>query len=303
MPLITHGQLDTPGGEREVGTRFILSIITLMVFMGVLALCSAFFLYNMNAGWSRDVQKTMTIEIPAHLPDGARREAPQMNGIARQVINALGRSDIVDETRLIAQSEVREDLTPWFGQAAYHEDIPIPTLIHVKLNNGDDFDDPALDETVANILPDILIDRHEAWLDDLTRLTGSLGLLALILMGLIVMTVTVAIAGAVRARLSAHADEVDLLHLMGARDRYIATDFRTQIMALTMRGCVVGFLCALGFIVGLNTLSSTLELALSDLPGMSWVQWIGLLLIPLSVLLLSAWTANRTVLLTLEKMP
>lgn len=301
MSLTTHGQYDLTQ-DREIGSRFVLSIISLMVFMSVLALSACFTLSNLNKEWAGELQGIITVEIPVRAPDGSIRAANQLREIRAQMVEQLQNNNDIDELRPLPAAEIREQLIPWLGSAADFDDLPIPAMIHIRLHKTIE-SSLRIEQTVKSIVSDALVDKHQKWLDDLSRLTRSLSTLALFLMALIIMTITLAVSGAVRARLASHAEEVDLLHLMGAQDRYIIKQFQAHVLGLCLRGCVIGTSLAIALILLFALVAGTMDLALADLPAFSILQWLGLLLMPAGVIGLATITAKRTVLSVLKKMP
>lgn len=303
MSLMTHGQYDLTQ-DREVGSRFVLSVIALMVFMGVLALGLCFIMSNMSNSWSAGIENSITVEIPARAPDGGIRTAGDLRIIRAQMIGAIQDAEIIQNIAPIPSQEIKQTLLPWLGSAADFVDLPIPAMIHIEVKNNIAAEDSAIiDDVLKDIAPDVIIDRHETWLRDLSRLTGSLSLVGFGLIALIVATISLAVSGAVRARLASHADEVDLLHLMGAPDKMIIRQFREHVLSLTIRGCVIGFTIGLVTLIAAGLLAGRLDLALSDIRPFSLAQWLGLTLMPLGVVALATMTAKNTVLSVLKKMP
>src|SRR5690606_32284625 len=98
----------------------------------------------------------------------------------------------------------------------------------------------ALDMRIKAVAPDARMDTHEAWLRDLMRFTGALQFAAALLTIVIGITTATAVAGAVRARLAVHGAEVEILHLMGAADHYIARQFQRHSMVLALQGGMAG---------------------------------------------------------------
>jgi cell division transport system permease protein len=113
---------------------------------------------------------------------------------------------------------------------------------------------------------------------------------------------------ATRTGLMVHLRIIEVLHLMGATDRYIARQFAIQALRLGLRGGLIGIVPAL------------IALLLVTRVGGEWVggnfggwlgpdvalrpwQWAALLLVPLATAGIAVATAWRTVMRTLEKLP
>ena len=105
-----------------------------------------------------------------------------------------------------------------------------------------------------------------------------------------------------RTGLAIHSDVVEVLHLIGAQDSYVARQFQNHTLRLASAGAAVGFLLGAGIIwlahVYGGKLSGGLlpELALG--PG----QWALLAALPVAAVLLVVLTVGITVKRVLGKM-
>ncbi|PJF20246.1 MAG: permease, partial [Phototrophicales bacterium] len=89
-----------------------------------------------------------------------------------------------------------------------------------------------------------------------------LKMVSIILIAVITLTTVMAVAGVVRARLAAHMEDVELLHLMGATDDYIARQFQRHIFMLSLKGCVFGSLLGIAMIKFIAWMAGSMGFAL-----------------------------------------
>ncbi len=90
------------------------------------------------------------------------------------------------------------------------------------------------------------MDEHADWASDVRRVLAITRLIALTAVALLASTAVAVIAFATHAALLARRDIVDVLHLAGARDRFIASLFERRFWLLGLRAGAVGALMALG---------------------------------------------------------
>jgi len=116
-------------------------------------------------------------------------------------------------------------------------------------------------------------------------------------------TAILAVAFVARAGLAMHGQAIELLHLIGAHDAYIARQFQRHALALGLRGGAIGTLLAVATVVPIGYLFGRSHGGL--LPSLSWLspEWGMLLLLPLVTALVTMATARITVLGTLSRMP
>jgi cell division transport system permease protein len=104
-----------------------------------------------------------------------------------------------------------------------------------------------------------------------------------------------------------HREVIELLHLMGARDRYIAGQFQREALRLGFIGGIIGLALAVVTLLGLAQMAqeSALGEQFSFVPTLKlapW-QWVALVLLPLCAALIAMLTARFTVLGALARMP
>jgi cell division transport system permease protein len=111
-----------------------------------------------------------------------------------------------------------------------------------------------------------------------------------------------------RAGLAVHHDVIELLHLMGARDLYIARQFEREAMRLGFSGGVGGLglagltLWGLGHAAAATNVLGEEAKLLPDLSLVLW-QWAVLILLPLAAGFAAMLTARLTVMRALARMP
>jgi cell division transport system permease protein len=147
------------------------------------------------------------------------------------------------------------------------------------------------------------MDTHEEWLNDLLRFTGALNLAAIILALVIGVTMVTAVGGAVRSRLAIHRAEVELLHLMGASDRYITRQFQRHSLILALRGGFIGAVFGALFLVLIGWVAGQMGVAILPDFRLDPVQMMLLAMIPLVAGLIATVTARWTVTRVLTTFP
>jgi cell division transport system permease protein len=107
---------------------------------------------------------------------------------------------------------------------------------------------------------------------------------------------------ATRAGLAARRDTIELLHLIGAEDGYIAKQFQRHVARQAVQGGVAGVVLAIMILLAIQILAGGVGAGLLPGMGMAWWHWLALLVLPLAALLLAIFTARLTVLGALRAM-
>jgi cell division transport system permease protein len=204
------------------------------------------------------------------------------------------------------RSQVADLLAPWLGSSALIDALPVPQLVDVTLAPRATIDTASLAGRLADAAPGTTLDDHGRWLGQLLRLATLASLTALVIVGVVaisaVIAVTViAVTITTRAGLALHHEAIDLLHLIGAEDRYIAREFGREALLLGLRGSLVGIVIAIAALYSLLGLAPALESVLvpSLAPRPGSIATLGL--VAAVAALLCGFTAWMTVMAELRK--
>ncbi|PZQ46114.1 MAG: permease [Micavibrio aeruginosavorus] len=282
---------------------FLRLLIALMSVLGMLALAASFALGAMTDRWSQGLANKVSVEIPAADSGGDIIEPGIVKSMTDEAAKILNEDKDVHEAVIMEESDVRELLSPWLGNDMVMDSIPIPGLISVTFDADAKPDLKKLEARLKEAAPRARIDTHETWLSEVMRFTGALQFSAALLGLIIGATTLVAVAGGVRSKLSENKEELELLHLMGASDSYIANQLQRHTLILSLQGGVCGVLAGglLLFVISLIAGNMGVNLV----PGFTLdnTQKSLLLFLPLPIAILAMITARFTVLRVLTKMP
>ena len=282
---------------REEGAISLDLVIALMAFLAALALGGVLVAQRTAQSWEAGLSGRLTIQI---LPEGDAAPANEVNAalrIARAtpgVLNAVALSD-ADNLALVE---------PWLGRDAVIAALPFPRLIDVRLAPGATPNLGALQQRLKEAAPHAILDDHGRWIGRLKTTANSVVLAALAILALIAMGTAATVAFATRAGLAAHHDIVQLLHLMGAKDRFIARAFEWHyFLAAGIAGACGAAFAALVFVAAGSLDQLGLE-AVSFLPplGLAWQELPWLAGIPTAAAIIAWATARVSVIAALHEL-
>lgn len=281
--------------DADKSARFLPWALAVMVFLAALALSGALALDGTIDGWRRGVSSKLTVQI-ADRP--GQPMAPRLQSAADLLKTVPG----IAEVQIVERSAVEALLQPWLGSAALQADLPLPGMIDVTLQDNAALSVDALNARMQAAVPGARIDDPKPWLDRLVqlgRLLQSLGGGIVLLVG---MAAAAMVIFATRAGLAARRDTIELLHLIGAEDGYIARQYQRHVGNQALRGGILGAGLAAAFLVGIQLLAGGIGTGL--LPGLQllWWHWLLLPVLPLAAAALAILTARWTVLGELRAM-
>lgn len=293
--------------DRDPASRFLPWLIAFMVFLAILALAAVLVLRQVSSKWDSGLSGTLTVQVP---PAGILKGAPSdPERLARldaerldKVLAVLRETPGVRHFEVLPGTRVARLLEPWLGKESGIAGLPLPQLVDVRTADGGGLDEAALEKRLAAAAPGTQVDSHRVWLNRLLSLLRSVQLLTLAVLGLIVAATVATVVFTTRTGLAIHGDVIEVLHLTGAQDSYIARQFGSHALGLGLKGGLQGLVLALPTLWAVGFLYSGGSGLLPPL-RLGAVEWAGVAAIPLCVAVLAMMTARLTVLRSLARMP
>lgn len=293
---------DLPLGQ-GAGSGFLRLLIGLMTVLAMLGLAASFALGEMTQRWSSGLENRMTVEIPAEDGDGTLIAPEKVKEMTTKALDMLDAHPAIAEASAMSEQEVRDLISPFLGEDLVMDSIPLPGLISLRVQEGAIIDLKTLETRLKIIAPQARIDTHESWLKDVLRFTGALQFAAILLTFIIAGTTLVAVAGGVRSKMAVHKEELELLHLMGASDAYIARQLQWHTLILAFQGAFMGMVTGAALLALIGWVAGEMDVTLLPDFNLSTFQKTILGCLPIIIALLAMGTARTTVLRDLAKMP
>ena len=291
--------------DRDPTGRFLPWLVALMVYLAALALVCAMVMNKMVERWDTGLSGSITVQIPPKqgTPGDPAEAGAAADASLDAVIEILLATPGVISAEVLEPDEIVRLLEPWLGAGASYGDLPLPELIAVGIDPSAVPDLEKLSQRLARAAPGTILDDHQRWLGQLLDLARSIELVAVLVVVLVGASAVTMVVFATRMGLAIHGRVIELLHLIGAQDSYVAREFEMHSLKLALRGGVFGLALAVLTVVLVERLFERMEAALLPdltlLPG----EWALLALLPLVVAGIAMLTARLTVLGTLGRMP
>lgn len=276
--------------------RMIPYLVAPMAFLALLLGMVALETDHVAQRWRTDLTGRATVQIP-----------PQQDLIANQTVTqrAIAVLSQAPEVRFadpLTSEEVGSLLGPWLGGNLSAANLPVPLVIDVEYDRENRPDFALLGARLSDIAPGATIDDHAGALADLLSAADSLRLVAIALILIVSTTAVAVVVAIVMAGLVIHRPVIELLHVCGASDGYIARQFGRHAMGAAARGAALGTGMVLLF----------LPLAASGLTGLQQVlalpfaltadQWITIAAVPVAMVLASGLFAQLVARIVLSRL-
>lgn len=285
------------------GGIFLKVLMGLMTILALFALSASFALSEITDRWSSGLENKATIEIPAEDGNGNILSQKAINKTSQNILSYLQNHQNVKTVEIMPEQEIKDMVSPWLGNDITFENVPLPGILSVTFKKKIDIDTKTLENRLKDFGNHVRLDTHGAWLADLLKFTGALNFAALLISTLISITTIVAVAGAVQSRMAIYDEELELLHLMGAGDRYISGQLQRYSFITCFQGSAIGALIGMVLLFFTGLVLKQKNISLIPDFDLNTLQLLVLITLPLFVALLGLITARQTVLRVLSKMP
>lgn len=233
----------------SVAGRALVAVIAILTFLAALSAGAAVLAARASEQWRGAVANEMTIQIR---PD-ARRD------IAADVERAVALAEAVPSivsARAVPKAESDRLLEPWLGAGLDLVELPVPRLIVLRLRPSIGPDLAAFSAALRDELPTASLDDHRLWVRRLSTMANTIILAGVAIVLLVLGAAGLAVAFATRGAMAGSRDSVEVLHLVGADDAFIAHEFQSRFVRLGLRGGAAGGLAAILAIAGLSLLAA-----------------------------------------------
>jgi cell division transport system permease protein len=283
--------------HRGSGGQLVVWTVGVMTYLCILAFILIFGLNHLQQNWQSGLTGHMTVEIPY---DTARSIN---DATLRGLVANLNKLPHVT-ARLLTLDDLTRLVGPWLGDRAVLSDLPLPKLVDITRDSDENAASlDAIRAAATRAVPSATLDTHEDWLADLLKLAEACRMILVGVAFILAVTTALTVAGTARTRLALHREEVDLLHLIGATDTYIASQFQRQAFRLATEGAAAGLALAFITLIIVGWIKGDLGDALVPQLNLTAVEWMFIVTSPLLAGAIAMAASRYTVLAALKEMP
>jgi len=284
----------------DATSRFLPWLVALMVYLSAIAVAGVLVLAGLVERWDHDVSGTLTVQIQP-VPGEAGELLTEDR--VRQAAELMRRTPGILAARPLDKRQTLALLEPWLGSAEVVKDLPLPRLIDVSVDSSAQLDLGAVADRLGRMVPGATIDDHRVWLSRLINLSRTTEWVAIAIMLLIGFVTSATVVYATRTGMSVHRGVIEVLHLIGAHDDYIARQFADRAFSLGFSGGMIGLAMAVPTLTAIGWATRRVEGGFLPSLALPLSGWVAIGLLPVLAALLSMYTARLTVHGTLSRLP
>lgn len=217
----------------SIAASALAAVVAIMMFLAAAASGGVAMVIGAAAEWQSEFAREMTVQIRPIAGRDIEAEVARAAALARAT---RGIADV----RVYSREESERLLEPWLGQGLSLSELPVPRMIAVRVAPGTAADTAGLRQALAREVVGAALDDHRGWIGRMrgmatTAIVGGLAVVALVLIATIL-----SVAFATRGAMASNRTIIEVLHFIGAKDSYIATQFQRHFLTLGLKGGVIG---------------------------------------------------------------
>ncbi|MGY4629251.1 cell division protein FtsX [Bradyrhizobium sp. USDA 4486] len=213
--------------------RALVAVVAIMTFLASMTTGTVLLVSASAAEWQSDVASEITIQVR---PQAGR----DLDRDTAAVTEAVRAQPGIVEVKPFSKDESGKLLEPWLGTGLSMDDLPVPRMIIARVQPGTQLDLAALRARVTQVAPSASVDDHRAWIERMRSMTNATVLAGIGILALVIIATIISVSFATRGAMAANRPIVEVLHFVGAGDRYIANHFLRHFLRLGLEGGVIG---------------------------------------------------------------
>jgi cell division transport system permease protein len=285
----------------SIAGRALVVVVAIMTFLASLTTGAVILIGASASEWQSEVASEITIQIR---PVAGR----DLDRDSAAVVEAMRAQPGLVEIRPFSKAESAKLLEPWLGAGLSLDELPVPRVIVARLSPGTALDLADLRRRLVQVAPSTSVDDHRAWIERMRSMTSATVIAGLGILILVIITTIISVSFATRGAMAANRPIVEVLHFVGAGDRYIASHFLRHFLRLGLEGGLIGGGAAM-LIFGF---SESIAMWFSGTPvgdqfgallGTFSLRPIGYLALAVQAVVIAAitgWASRRTLFATLD---
>ena len=217
----------------SIAGRALVAVVAIMTFLASITTGTVLLVGASAAEWQSEVGSEITIQVR---PQGGRDIERDVAAAAEAMRAQPG----IVEVRPFTKDESAKLLEPWLGSGLSLDELPVPRVIVARAQPSTTLDLAALRARVTQAAPTASVDDHRAWIERMRSMTGATVFAGVGILALVIVATIISVSFATRGAMAANRPIVEVLHFVGAGDRYIANRFFRHFLRLGLEGGVIG---------------------------------------------------------------
>ncbi len=266
----------------------IMSVIA--VFLFTITLSGFFMVNSLVANWDKGIVNGFTVQV---MIEGRVNNENDLR--VNKVLSFFENLSEVEKVSVVSDKHIIKLMKPWLGDNIEIADLPMPKLIDVRLKDSSiqNFDKIAKD--LHKVAPYSSINSHQIWLHKLIIFAKSVKMLALSILLMVLFICLFSVFYATKTSLGIYQNIIEILHIMGATDNYIAKQYARRGFFIGLISGIVGVVLAIFSLWLISNMGAPLKGGIFDKLTLAVSAKLYICSIPMVTALISMYTSYITV--------
>jgi cell division transport system permease protein len=216
-----------------ISGRSLMAVVAIMTFLASLTMGGVIMVRAAANEWQADVARDVTIQVRPAAGRDIESDVAKAAAIARGTAG-------VAEARPYSKEETASLLQPWLGTGFHLDDLPVPRIIVVRVARNVAPDLALLRQTLGEQVAGATLDDHRDFADRMRAISGAVLAAGMAVLALVFAATVLSVTFATRAAMATNRPVIEVLHLIGARDKFIAGHFQRHFLQLGLKGGLIG---------------------------------------------------------------
>ncbi len=280
----------------------LMAVIAIMTFLACITLGGVSMVRATAASWQSQISREITIQVR---PD----DGLDMEATLREALDIALTFTGTTGGRVVDREATARLLEPWLGSGLDIDELPVPRLVIVTIDENDPPDFENMREILRENIPQASLDDHRTWVDRLVSMARTTVAIGTGILILVFSTMVLTVVFATRGALAGNRHIVEVLHFVGAESSFVANEFQKHFLKISLKASLVGAaLAALAFAIAgwwqsqsLATPESDQATALFGQFTLGAMGYVGIAITLGLIAALTTLTARLTVMRTIDE--
>lgn len=284
--------------KKDGANLFLEIMTTISVFLFTITLAGYFMVGSLVADWNKGIVNGFTVQI---MPENKTPDKQAQDLRLNKVIDFFEKLPEVKKVSVVNDKQMKRLLSPWLGNELDLSSLPLPQLLDIRLKEKADFDFAKVAKDLSEVASYTSINSHQIWLNKLVKFASTIKILAFSILLMMLTTSSFSIFYATRTSLGIHRDIIEILHIMGAKDDYIAKQYAKRSFFIGLLSGTIGVITGATALWFISTVAINLKGGILDKAALDINAWFVIFSLPMLTAFISMFTGYYTVKRTLGK--
>jgi cell division transport system permease protein len=235
----------------SVTGRSLTLVIGIMCFLACLTAGAVWMIKESSDAWLSDIASEVTVQVTP-------QESGDVDTTVSDVVSFLQKQRGIANVNALTLDQSAALLQPWLGSSDALKSLPVPRLIAVQVDRTNPPDLAEVSTSLEKDFKGTSLDDHRRWQQQIRAVTRSFALGGLAILALVGAATTAIIVSATRSAMASNREIVEVLHFVGATDKFISREFEKHFLRLGIKAGIVGAAFAMLVFMSMPTITELL---------------------------------------------